>query len=104
MKKNAKALAAIAAAAQEIAAAHPRWPRTDRIVREAVAQLGMRPRGVVAATMSGADVFETLARHGLATEAPGLTFRAGPLTAAAQEFVSEDEREQAADELEDVRH
>ncbi len=97
-----KARAAMAAAAAELAAKNPHWRDPARKVRVAVGALNKRWTGLRPATMGDADVFEALARHGLAEPTgKGLGMRPGHLTSAAGSTLSEQDWLDVRDELDD---
>lgn len=94
----AKARAAMTAAAAELTARDRLQRDQTRNVSIAVAALGMRPQGVRPASMGEVDVYEALARHGLAeATGRGNTHRAGHLTPIASTLLSvEDQRDALA--------
>ena len=94
----AKARAAMTAAAAELTARDRLQRAQTRNVRIAVAALSMRPQGARPASMGEVDVYEALARNGLAeATGRGNTHRAGHLTPIASTLLSvEDQRDALA--------
>lgn len=98
-----KARAAMTAAAAELTARDRLQRDQTRNVRIAVAALNIRSQGLRPATMGEIDVYEALARHGLA-EAParGNVFRPGHLSVAASTLLTVQDHMDARDMLEDA--
>lgn len=98
--QHKRALTLLGKASKDLAKTHPHWKAPERALSVGLAQLVIT-RGVVRAnTMSGWDVFEALAKYGLAAPGP----RQGTFVATSVGYgfkPSDEDRRQAQDALED---